>query len=289
MINEAINHFVERGGKIFACFLDVRKAFDTVWIDCLMHKLLSELGVQRKMFSAIKPLYSDIQRYLYFIGTTTDLFPVTQGSGQGRVPAAFVYKVYINQLIKEISECRFSLTINDLQLGCPTFADNMTLLAVFPSFLKNLMEKAFLHSKLWRYEYNEIKSGETFGKTGPQHFVQKHKRSWTLGEKVVEEDDQYKNLGVVKNYVGSFQFDIHEAIEKTRKKAGMILNGCTDHKKKTNPAIYVKLWKQVCLPSLLFGSELWIISQSQLTALERCQRWFLQKYSIYQNLQMALF
>ena len=93
---------------------------------------------------------------------------------------------------------------------------------------------------------------------------------------MVEEDDQYKNLGVVKNYVGSFQFDIDKAIEKMSKKAGMVLNGCTD-RKKTNPTIYIMLWKQVCLPSLLFGSELWIISQSQLTALERCQKWFLQK------------
>ena len=64
-------------------------------------------------------------------------------------------------------------------------------------------------------------------------FVQKHKRSWTLGEKVVEEEDQYKNLGVVKNYAGSFQFDIDEAIAKTRENAGMILNGCTDRKKQT--------------------------------------------------------
>ena len=78
------------------------------------NKLLSELGVQGKMFSAIRSLYSDIQCYVYFNGTTTDLFPVTQGSGQGRVLPAFMYKVYINQLIKEISECKFSLTINDL-------------------------------------------------------------------------------------------------------------------------------------------------------------------------------
>ena len=50
------------------------------------------------------------------------------------------------------------------------------------------MEKAFLHSKLWCYEYNETKSGVvTFGETRPQYFVQKHKRSWTLGEKVAEE------------------------------------------------------------------------------------------------------
>ena len=58
----------------------------------------------------------------------------------------------------------------------------------------------------------------TFGETRPQHFVQKHKRSWTIGEKVVEEESEYKNLGVVKNYVCSFQFAIDEAIEKTRKK-----------------------------------------------------------------------
>ena len=102
LITEVINYFVERGGKIFACFFEVRKAFDTVSIDGLMHKLLSELGIQGKLFSAIKSLYSDIQCYVYFNGTTTDLFPVTQGSGQGRVLAAFMYKVYINKLIKEI-------------------------------------------------------------------------------------------------------------------------------------------------------------------------------------------
>ena len=96
LISEAINHFVERGEKVFVCFLDVRKAFDTVWIGGLMHKLLSESGVQGKMFSAIKSLYSDIQCHVYFNGTTADLFPVTQGSGQGRVIVAFMYKVYIS-------------------------------------------------------------------------------------------------------------------------------------------------------------------------------------------------
>ena len=63
---------------------------------------------------------------------------------------------------------------------------------------------------------------------------------------------------------------------KTRKKAGMILSGCTD-RKNTNPLIYINLWKQACLPTLLFGSELWILSQTQVLQLERCQRWFLRK------------
>ena len=56
VIMEAINHIKEREGKVFACFLDVRKALDTVWIDGLLYKLFSELGVKGKMFAMIKAL-----------------------------------------------------------------------------------------------------------------------------------------------------------------------------------------------------------------------------------------
>ena len=38
-ILESINHMLERGNKVFSCFLDIRKAFDTVWIDGLLFKL----------------------------------------------------------------------------------------------------------------------------------------------------------------------------------------------------------------------------------------------------------
>ena len=55
-ILESINHMLKRGNKLFACFLDVRKAFDTVWIDGLLYKLFSELGIKGRMWLAIKEL-----------------------------------------------------------------------------------------------------------------------------------------------------------------------------------------------------------------------------------------
>ena len=56
MILETINHMLERGSKMFSCFLDGWKAFDAVWIDGLMYKLLSDLGVNGKLWLAIKYL-----------------------------------------------------------------------------------------------------------------------------------------------------------------------------------------------------------------------------------------
>ena len=45
-------------------------------------------------------------------------------------------------------------------------------------------------------------------------------------------------------------------------------------RRKVNLLIYVKLWKQACLPSVLFGAELWTRTPTLLLKLERCQYWF---------------
>ena len=52
-ILETINHMLERGSKVFNCFRDVRKAFDTVWIDGLLFKLFSDLGINGRMWLAL--------------------------------------------------------------------------------------------------------------------------------------------------------------------------------------------------------------------------------------------
>ena len=59
-ILETINHIIERGGKVFACYLDVKKAFDTVWIDGLLFKLFFDLGIDSKFWLILKDLYTDI-------------------------------------------------------------------------------------------------------------------------------------------------------------------------------------------------------------------------------------
>ena len=66
-ILETINHMLERGSKGFGCFLDVRKAFDMVWIDGLLYTLFTELGIEGKMWLAIKDLYTDIKARILFL------------------------------------------------------------------------------------------------------------------------------------------------------------------------------------------------------------------------------
>ena len=69
-IIETINHMLERGSKVFSCFLDVRKAFDTVWNDGLLYKLFLELGIKGRMWLAIRDLYTNVKAQVFLRGLT---------------------------------------------------------------------------------------------------------------------------------------------------------------------------------------------------------------------------
>ena len=94
-ILETISHMLERGSKIFSCFLDVWKAFDTVWIDALLYMPFTELGIKGSMWLEIKDLYTDVKAQVLYSGSLSRSFEVSQGTGQGRILAPFMYKVYI--------------------------------------------------------------------------------------------------------------------------------------------------------------------------------------------------
>ena len=65
------------------CFLDVRKAFDTVWIDSLFYKLKNELGIEPKIWLVIKELFSNLKGQVIFNGNIRSSFSTSQGSGKG--------------------------------------------------------------------------------------------------------------------------------------------------------------------------------------------------------------
>ena len=67
-ILETINHMLECGSKVFSCFFDVCKTFDTVLIVRILYKLFSELGIGGRMWK-VKHLYTNAKVQVLYAGS----------------------------------------------------------------------------------------------------------------------------------------------------------------------------------------------------------------------------
>ena len=106
LVREAIQYAQEKGSKVYACFLDVKKAFDQVWHDGLFYKL-HNCGVNKTVLGVIINLYTDMESCVKTQSHKSEWFPVRQGTRQGGVLSPFLYLVYDNDLIWELEESKW--------------------------------------------------------------------------------------------------------------------------------------------------------------------------------------
>ena len=116
----------------------------------------------------------------------------------------FMYKDVNGLSCVPTNHC-YVIFINGLRIPSLSFADDITLLALYPSFLKTFMSICYKYGIKWRHKFNHSKSGIVrFGESKKQHFESMKNRVSLLGDTIVDELYEYKNLGMLKNYVDSF-------------------------------------------------------------------------------------
>lgn len=83
--------------KLHVCFVDFKKAFDTVPRDLLWERL-SRIGIQGTMLEAIKNIYKDVTACVKTPSGMTDFFPSTMGVKQGCPLSPSLFGLYIDGL-----------------------------------------------------------------------------------------------------------------------------------------------------------------------------------------------
>ena len=107
-----------------------------------------------------------------------------------------MYKVYINSFLKEFSEHNFAICINSMKLSARSFADDISLLVLYPTFLQHFVNVAYEYSLKWRYEFNNTKHGTvTYGESQSLHFANMQEGSWIEHIQTVDELHKCKSLG----------------------------------------------------------------------------------------------
>ena len=107
-------------------FIDVAKAYDTVWLDGLWWTLHRK-GVCGPVWRLLKNWYASTTSCVTVEGAITNPFPVLQGVKQGGVLSPLLYIVFINGLFERMAQHNLGISILQppTYTGTLLYADDM--------------------------------------------------------------------------------------------------------------------------------------------------------------------
>lgn len=133
--------------------LDIEKAFDSVWHDGLLHKLLS-LKFPIWLVKIIQSYLSDRKSFVDFKGSHSDTYEIPAGVPQGSILAPFLFNIFIND-IKHPKRCDVAIFADDTAIHTDTTWKNIKTIK---SNLEKALEQITEYFNSWKIKINEGKT-----------------------------------------------------------------------------------------------------------------------------------
>ena len=209
LIDKCIN---VNGGKLYSCFVDFRKAFDSVIHPGLQIKL-KELNINGKFYDILSSLYNKSRVCVPLGEHRTDLFESKVRVRQGDVLSPNLFKIFINDLPSYLNDTPDPVFVNDLPLNCLMYADDIVLLSTTPAGLQDKLNKLHKFCEDWCLEVNVSKTKVLFINK-PGRLLE---NKFYFNEECLENVRHYLYLGVHFSASGVFNFAKDDIFKKSLK------------------------------------------------------------------------
>lgn len=244
-----------RGCKVYAAFIDYRKAFDMVDRDKLWHTL-DKMQTSPKLINLLKSMYSSVQSCVRWNGELSECFDCPVGVRQGCLLSPILFSLLISEVadyVRSFGKHGLQLIPGGMELFLLLFADDIVLLSSTPTGLQNQIKNLEKVSKLLGLQVNIEKTKVmVFRKGGPLS----NREHWFYDGKQIEVVNKYKYLGFLLTTKLS---DISACEEYASKAKGKVVDIL-----KTmwalgnlNSKLFFQLFDAQVKPMLLYASEVW--------------------------------
>ena len=234
---------------LYACFIDFKKAFDTVWQNGLLLKLQS-LQISGQFYKMIKSIYSNVSSCVKIGQNRTTFFKCKLGVKQGETLSPALFNIFINDLPKSLST-ENAPKLNNIPIGCLMFADDVILLTKSKQELQENIDSVAKYCKTWNLEVN-IKKTKIMKFSRNGHVC---KDKFTYNDETLECVQNYKYLGIIFTQTGNYKLAQDSLMSKASKAMFKIRSLTYNLNLKTT--IKLKLFEQLVVPILLYGCEIW--------------------------------
>ena len=248
-----VNKIIKKGKFLYTCFVDFKKAYDSVSRIALIHKLQT-IGISGNFLNLIESMYSSTKASLFHRGKISESFETRKGVKQGDVLSTLLFNIFVNDLPRELEKCNidtadiFNTAINSL-----LFADDLIVISLSKEGLQARLDILNEYCAKWGLTVNVKKTKVMiFNKSGST--IKKHK--FFFQHSMVESVGEYTYLGFVFIPSGKMHKGILNLVNKARKAWFFIQKTLSNSKEKTVQT-YLKLFESLIKPILLYASESW--------------------------------
>ena len=241
----------KKGDKIYSCFVDFKKAFDSIPRDVLLKKLLN-FGIDGKCFNIIKHIYSSDKACIKSGSTRSDFFGLNLGVRQGCILSPLLFNLFLSDLAKKFESMSEKFDLNHTGINSLFWADDLVLLAKSKEDLDKMLKILEEYCKENEIAINTKKTKcMIFNKTG-----RTMRRAFFLNGVQLECVRSYKYLGFVLTPSGEIQTGLRDLRDRAYK-AYMKLKYDLGNSFTQDILTTISLIDSLIKPILLYASDFW--------------------------------
>ena len=237
---------------LYVCFVDFKKAYDSVWRQALMYKLLAN-NVRGVFFNMLQSMYLDNSICIKLNNhERSNFFESNTGVRQGDALSPLLFNLYTADLQKFLQiECN-SPSFDKTYVNCLMYADDLLLMSQTEDGLQRLLDRLGEYCDKWGMEVN-IEKTKVMKFSGNGH---KCKRHFMYKTKTIENVMKYKYLGIEFSSSGTWNHAISNLSDRGMKALYLLKRYISIGNIK--PKLGLKLFDQMIKPILCYCSEVWI-------------------------------
>lgn len=283
---------IEQNMGLYAVFIDLTKAFDTVSREALWEILL-KLGCPSKFVNVLRQLHDGMQARVAIDGEFSNAFPIRNGVKQGCVVAPILFVIFFAQMLKEalssteegiyirfrtdggafnLQRLKAKTKVKDQLYRDLLFADDCGMFSHTEQGLQTLMNAFAKASANFSLTISTKKTEVLYQ---PPPGAKHHPPSISVNGEMLKVAHNFTYLGSVLSDDGQLDLEVANRISRASSSFGRLRCRVWSNHDITLTT-KIALYRAVVISTLLYGAESWTTYKRHLSKLEafhqRCLR-----------------